>query len=391
MNNARKVCVVTGSRAEYGLLYWIMKEIAADPELELQVIATGMHLSPEFGQTYQQIEEDGFTIDAKVEMLLSSDTPVGIAKSLGLGVIGFADAFDRLKPDIIVVLGDRFEILAAAQAAMVIPVPMAHISGGDNGEATHDNITRHCLTKMAHLHFVTHERARQRVIQLGENPECVFDVGSLALDSLINAKLKSREELEKELGVILPSRYVVVTYHPTNLDPTPSRKEFREVLEALKKIQEDGYAVVFTMPNADNHGRHLRAMIDDFVKGAEQAYAFESFGTIRYLSVIKYASLVMGNSSSGIYESPLLRVPTVDIGNRQKGRPRGASVLHVSGNANEILCAARQALGSQFNYDDYPYGHEPAAPKIAKEIKLHSLCDLTYKRFFDLDVSNASK
>lgn len=391
MNNARKICVVTGSRAEYGLLSWLMKEIAADPELRLQVVAAGMHLSPEFGLTYRQIEEDGFTIDAKVEMLLSSDTPVGIAKSLGVGVIGFADAFDRLQPDIIVVLGDRFEILAAAQAAMVIPIPIAHIGGGDYGEATHDNITRHCVTKMAHLHFVTHKKAQDRVIQLGEDPSRVFNVGSLALDTLTNMSPMTIEELGKELDIVLPPRYVVVTYHPTNLDSTPTHMEFREVLEAVAELQKDGYGVIFTMPNADNHGRRLRTMIFDYVSNAKQAHAFESLGTARYINLIRHASLVIGNSSSGIYESPLLRVPTVDVGNRQKGRARGTSVLHASGDANEILRVVRQALGSRFNYDDYPYGSAPVAPKIAREIKSHPLRDLTYKKFFDMDVLNASK
>ena len=382
----RKICVVTGGRADYGLLYWLMKEVQSIAGLRLQVIATGSHLSPEFGSTWRAIVDDGFVIDATVEMLLSSDTPVGIAKSIGLGVIGFADALDRLKPDILVLLGDRFEILAAAQAAMVAAIPLAHIGGGDYGEATHDNITRHCITKMAHLHFVTHAAAHDRVIQLGERRDSVFDVGSLAVDGLKHLSLLSTEALQEQLDMDLSAPYVVVTYHPTNLEQADPGGEFRELLDALALLQGEGLSVIFTMPNADNHGRILRRMIDQYVESHRHAHAFESLGARRYLSLVNTARAVVGNSSSGIYEAPLYRTPTVDIGNRQRGRARGASVLTVEGKADAIFAAVKRCLAGGMSFDDYPYGNDCCAPAIARRLAEVSLDGIVYKQFCDIKV-----
>lgn len=384
MTARRRVCVVTGTRAEYGLLGWLMKQIASDPDLQLQVVVTGMHLSAEFGLTYRQIEADGFTIDAKVEMLLSSDSAVGIAKAIGLGVIGFADVLDRLKPDIVVVLGDRFEVLAAAQAAMVVPIVLAHIGGGDYGEATYDNLIRHAVTKMAHLHFVTHAAAANRVRQLGEDPATVFDVGSLAVDSVRNMQHVPRETLENDLNTRLPERFVLVTYHPTTIDLVDPVTEFREILKALEMLIRDGISAVFTMPNCDNNSRRIRSLIEDFHRKFPESPAFESLGQRRYLNVMRLSSLVLGNSSSGIYEAPLLSVPTLDIGNRQRGRARGRSVRWVPGSANEIYSAAKAAMFAELAFDDYPYGHKyPVAAEIARLLREAPLAGLTYKKFFD--------
>ncbi len=271
----RKICIVTGTRAEYGLLFLLMKHIQQDPGLTLQVIATGMHLSPEFGLTYREIENDGFTIDAKVEMLLSSDTPVGIAKSIGLGVIGFADALDHLRPDILILLGDRFEILAAAQAALVARIPVAHIAGGDTTEGAFDESIRHSITKMAHLHFVTNEDSARRVKQLGENPDHVHVVGNPGIDRILQMKLQTRAELEPSLGFTFRKKNLLITFHPATLDAASPEAQFQELLNALD-LQGDGTGLLFTKPNADTGGRKLMQMIDDYVASRPHAVAFTS-------------------------------------------------------------------------------------------------------------------
>ena len=301
--NKRKICVVTGSRAEYGLLYWLMRAIQIDEHLKLQIVVTGMHLSPEFGLTYRVIEEDGFTIDEKVEMLVSSDSCVGIAKSIGLGVIGFADAFYRLQPDILVILGDRYEIFAAAQAALVARIPIAHIAGGDITEGAVDEAIRHSISKMSHLHFVTNEASAKRVRQLGENPKYIFNVGSTGLDSIKNMKLLDKKELEAELDFRFKARNLLVTFHPVTLDEVPSVAQMRELLKALDGL-DDETGIIFTGANADSEGRQLNQMIIEFVKNHPNAKYFQSLGQLRYLSTISHVDAVVGNSSSGIYEVP---------------------------------------------------------------------------------------
>jgi len=299
----RKICVVTGSRAEYGLLYWLMKDIQADDQLELQIIATGMHLSPEFGLTYKVIEQDGFTINEKVEMLLSSDTPVGIAKSIGLGVIGFADSFARLNPHLVVLLGDRFETFAAAQAALVSRIPIAHIAGGDITEGAVDEAIRHSISKMSHLHFVTNELSAKRVRQLGENPDYIFNVGSPGLDNIRRLKLLNRRELEEKLNFCFRSKNLLVTFHPVTLDEMPSSKQMQELLNALSHLDGDT-GIIFTGSNADAEGRQLNQMIKKFVETHPNAVYYQSLGQLLYLSVVSQVDMVVGNSSSGIYEVP---------------------------------------------------------------------------------------
>lgn len=380
----RTICVVTGSRAEYGLLYWVLKEIQRAPDLQLQIVATGMHLSPEFGSTYRTIESDGFQIDAKVEMLLSSDTPVGIAKSIGLGTIGFADAFARLQPDMVLVLGDRYEIFAAAQAALVARLPIAHIAGGDVTEGAYDEAIRHGITKMAHLHFVTNSDAARRVRQLGENPEHIFAFGSPGIDFIKRAQLLDRDELAQQLGFQFRSKNLLVTFHPVTLDAQPASQQFRELLDALDALGEDT-GILFTLPNADNEGRALVRMIDDFVASRPHAKSYASLGQIRYLSAIAAVDAVVGNSSSGLYEVPSFGKPTVDIGDRQKGRLRAGSVIHCEPRADDIAKAIREALAKDCSGTVNPYGDGDSAEKIANI--LGSWPDpgkLLKKHFFDL-------
>jgi len=343
----RKICIVTGTRAEYGLLYWLMKEISDDDELELQIIATGMHLSPEFGLTYQQIEADGFSIDAKVEMLLSSDTPVGIAKSMGLGVIGFADALERLKPDILVVLGDRFEILAAAQAAMMTRVPITHIHGGETTEGAFDEQIRHAITKFAQWHFVAAEPYRQRVIQLGESPDRVFSVGSPGLDHLQYMDWLDHPTLERSLGMELRSPLFLVTYHPVTLDNQSPSIAMQELLAALDGFPEA--TVILTYPNADTGGRILIDQINRWVNQNQQrSKAFVSLGQQRYLSLMREVDVIIGNSSSGLIEAPALKKATVNIGDRQKGRLKAKSVIDTQECNQAIVAGIHQALSEEF-------------------------------------------
>lgn len=385
MSVRRRICVVTGSRAEYGLLYWLLKDIAADPELELQLVATGMHLSPEFGLTYKQIESDGFHIDAKVEMLLSADTSVAVTKSLGLGVIGFADALDRLSPDIVVVLGDRFEILAAAQAAMLERIPLAHIHGGETSEGAFDEGIRHAISKMAHWHFVAAEPYRQRVVQLGEAPQRVFNVGAPGLDHLRRTPLLSRHELEQSLGMRLGEPLLLVTYHPVTLGERAPEAAMEEVLAAL---QEFGDAfVVFTHPNADTGGRAVREAIERFVSdNTQRMRGFASLGQLRYLSLMRQADVIVGNSSSGLTEAPALKKATVNIGDRQKGRLKASSVIDVPEQRAEIVAGIRRALSPEFR-GQLPqtqsfYGCGDASAAIVRQLK--AALPAIRKPFFDI-------
>lgn len=378
----RKICVVTGTRAEYGLLYWLMKEIQADPELQLQLIVTGMHLSPEFGLTYQVIEQDGFHIDAKVEMLLSSDTPVGIAKSIGLGVIGFAEALDRLKPDMMVVLGDRYEILAAVQAALVARIPIAHIAGGDTTEGAIDEAIRHSISKMSHLHFVTNEQAANRVRQLGENPAHIFNVGSLGIDFISRMQLLNRRELEEQLNFTFLSRNILVTFHPVTLETNTAAQQFGELLAAFDKLGHE-VGIIFTKPNSDTDGRILIRMIDEYTKTHDNTKAFTSLGQLRYLSTIAQVDAVVGNSSSGLYEVPSFKKPTVNIGDRQKGRLQASSVISCNNHQQEIYDSIQRAFRLDCTKVQNPYSHGDTSTQILAVLK--SISDgtsLLKKRFY---------
>ena len=382
----RKVCVVTGSRAEYGLLRTLMRLIQGDQRLSLQIIVTGMHLSPEFGMTVCDFERDRFSPDEKVEMLLSSDTPVGIAKSIGLGVIGFADALERLKPDILVVLGDRFEIFAAVQAAYVARIPIAHLHGGETTEGAVDEGFRHAITKMSQLHFVAAAPYRDRVIQMGEDPGRVFLVGTPGLDLLSEIAFLSREELEGDLDISLPAPLFIVTYHPVTVEKN-SGERFRTVLDAITSFPEA--TVIFTLPNADSDGRAIIGDIKTFVSELpENRKAVASLGSQRYLSLMKYSDVVIGNSSSGLIEAPALGIPTVNIGDRQKGRLRGSSVIDCPEKTNAIIEAIRLALSPQFKdiarQTDCPYGGCGASRKIHELLASALLEKVITKKFFDI-------
>lgn len=381
----RKICVITGSRAEYGLLYWLMKEIQEDLDLELQIIATGMHLSPEFGLTYRVIEDDGFNINAKVEILLSSDTAVGVAKSLGLGVVGFAEAFDRLQPDILVLLGDRFDILAAAEAALIARIPIAHIGGGDTTEGSFDESIRHSITKMSHLHFVTSDVAARRVRQLGENPAYIYNLGSPGIDQIKRLKLLDREELETVLGFEFKEKNLLITFHPVTLDLQPTAEQFQQLLDALRKLGVE-VGLIFTKSNSDPEGRVINRMIDDFVMRYSNTSSHISMGQLLYLSVIAQVDAVVGNSSSGLYEVPSFKKPTVNIGDRQKGRVQATSVINCRPQFEAILRAISTALHIDCSETINPYGDGNASSGILKRIKqqMSNPQLLIKKRFFDL-------
>lgn len=387
MKDRRKICIVTGTRAEYGLLYWLMKEIENDEELELQIIVTGMHLSHEFGLTYKQIEEDGFKINSKVEMLLSSDTPVSIAKSVGLGVIGFADALENLKPDILVVLGDRFEILSVVQSAMIAGIPIAHIHGGEITEGAIDDSIRHAITKMSQLHFVAAEPYRQRVIQLGENPARVFNFGTPGLDNIKRLPLLDREQFQDSIDFSLGKINFLVTYHPVTLNKDSS-KAAEELLYAMDKYPEA--KIIITKANADAGGREINRIIDRYAfNQPDRVRAYETLGQVRYLSAIKHCDIVIGNSSSGIIEAPFFKKPTVNIGDRQKGRLRAKSVLDCRENGEEIFETIQKALSPEF-YDSLneiisPYGEGDTSSNIKETLKNTDIQSILIKKFHDIE------
>lgn len=363
----RKIAVFTGSRAEYGLLYWLMRDLHSNSRLQLQVIVSGMHLSPEFGETWKQIVEDGFYIDARVEMLLSSDTPVGIVKSIGIGTLGFADALDRLRPDMLVVLGDRYEALAVVQSALIMRIPVAHLHGGEITEGAYDDAIRHAITKMAYMHFVATESYRRRVIQMGEAPDRVFNVGALGIDHLQRGARLDIFQLRESLGFALRQPYMVVTYHPVTLMDEDPQGSFNALLDALDKFPEQ--QVIFTYPNADNGGRAIIPLLEAYAaRQPARVLAIPSLGFKRYLSAVSMASVVVGNSSSGIIEVPAFGIPTVNIGVRQQGRLAADSVLHCEPDAGAIGLALRLALSKGFTdacrKTVNPYGQGDAAKAI---------------------------
>ncbi|MEW5715667.1 UDP-N-acetylglucosamine 2-epimerase [Pseudomonas sp. SB113] len=366
------IAVFTGTRAEYGLLYWLMKDIKASEHLELQVIVSGMHLSPEFGDTWKDIEADGFAIDAKVEMLLSSDTDVGVVKSMGLGTLGFADALDRLRPDILVVLGDRFEALAIVQAALVMKIPVAHLHGGEITEGAYDDAIRHAITKMSYFHFVATERYRQRVIQMGESPDRVFNVGAVGLDHLLRSPRMGRDELSESLDFKLDSPFLLVTYHPVTMVEEDPKQSFGALLTALDQFPL--HKVILTYPNADNGGRAIIPLLEDYAqRNPERVKAIPSLGFRRYLSTVALADAVVGNSSSGIIEVPAFHVPTINIGARQAGRLAAGSVINCALDSRSIEDALRQALSAEFatvcKMAVNPYGAGNAAQSIVNVLE----------------------
>lgn len=385
MPEIHKVAVFTGTRAEYGLMYWLMKDIQNDPDLQLQLLVSGMHLSPEFGLTWQQIEKDGFSIDEKIEILLSSDSAVGTAKSMGLGVLGFADALTRLKPDLLVILGDRFEALAAAQTAMILRIPVFHLHGGEITEGAYDDAIRHAITKLSYLHGTSTLEYRNRVIQLGEDPARVENIGAVGLDHLKRGSFMTVKELAESLKFPLSKPYFLVTYHPVTLSNEPPADSFKALLEALDEFAD--HQVIITYPNADDGGRQIIPLLEEYArKHIDRVVAIPSLGQVRYLSAVKHAVAVIGNSSSGIIEVPAFDVPTVNIGDRQKGRLAAKSVLNCQAEKSDIINSIQQAVHRTYKIADEvidnPYGQGDASARIINMIK--SMQFIPNKTFYDL-------
>lgn len=384
----KKVCIVTGTRAEYGLMYWLIKFMSEDKDIDLQLVVTGMHLSPEFGLTYKEIEKAGFKIDKKIEMLMSSDTEVGILKSMGLAQIGFAEAFQELQPDLVVLLGDRFEIFSAASAAMISRIPVAHLHGGEATEGLIDEPIRHSITKMSHLHFTATETYRNRVIQMGENPDRVFNVGTPGLDNIYRLQLLNRADFEKSIDFELQKKNILITYHPVTLETKTSEKQFQELLEAVSDLEDT--TLIFTKPNSDTDGRIIIELIDEYVaKNPKKACAFQSLGQLRYLSALRHIDVVLGNSSSGLAEAPSFQVATIDIGDRQKGRIKAESVISCQPGKNSISKALEKAFSKNFKAQlknvKNPYGEGGASEKIIEIIKNFDYTDILKKKFYDIN------
>ncbi|RKF17807.1 UDP-N-acetylglucosamine 2-epimerase (hydrolyzing) [Alginatibacterium sediminis] len=383
---SKKIAVFTGTRAEYGLLFWLLKDIQNDPELQLQLLVTGMHLSPEFGATYQQIEADGFVIDERIEILLSSDSAVGIAKSMGLGVLGFSDALARLQPDVLVILGDRFEALAAAQTAMIMRIPIVHLHGGEITEGAYDDAIRHAITKLSYLHATSTEEYRKRVIQLGEDPNRVKNVGAVGLDHLSRANFLSINELSETLEFTLERDFFVVTYHPVTLGNEVPLDSFQSLLDALDDFPE--YQVIITYPNADDGGRSIIQLLEQYAhRNPKRVLAVASLGQVRYLSAVSHATAVIGNSSSGIIEVPSFNIPTVNIGERQKGRLAAKSVIDCNADREAIADAISVAVSKNYKASgsivENPYGKGDASSQIISMIK--ELDFTPSKQFYDLE------
>jgi len=390
----KRICVVTGTRAEYGLLRWVMAGLQAASGLDLQIIVTGAHLAPQFGLTYREIEADGFHIDCKVDMHLASDTSVGVTKSMAVALSGFADALDQLKPDLLVLLGDRYELLVAASAATIARIPIAHLHGGEITEGAFDDAIRHAITKMSHLHFVAAEPYRRRVIQMGEPPENVFNVGGLGIDALGKTELMGRAELEQSLDFCFGPRNLLVTFHPVTLEPGMAGRQMAELLMALDGLEETH--LIFTMPNADTESSKLFEMITDYVaRHPRTARAYTSLGHRRYLSCVAQVDGVVGNSSSGLLEVPTFKKGTVNIGNRQQGRLKADSVIDCRPEKESIEGAIRRLYEPDFQASlqqvRSPYGTAGASEKIVQVIESCDAGALLRKRFQDLEPMAASK
>lgn len=389
----RKIAVVTGSRAEYGLLYWIIKAVYGDPELHLQLIVTGMHLSAEFGFTVREIEADGFPIAAKVKMLSPSDTEKAIAASMGRGMMGFAKAYSILHPDIIVVLGDRFEIHAAVSAAVPFRIPVAHIHGGEATEGAFDEQLRHAITKMSHVHFAAAKEYKKKIIQMGEDPKRVFCFGAPGIDNIVKLNLLDRKRLSEELNIPRYEKIGIVTYHPVTLEKNTSARQISELLRAIERIKDIYW--VFTFPNADTGNRTIIKKITAFTSAhPEQSRLYFSLGTLKYLSLLKHSSVMVGNSSSGIIEAPSFKLPVVNIGDRQKGRVQAANVIDVKEyERKKISGAIERALSLKFvrllRGLKNPYGKGNVSEKIVSRLKRIPIdYKLIKKRFYEIKYSD---
>ena len=386
----RKICVYTSTRAEYGLLRGVLQEIKSELSLHLQILASGMHLSPEFGMTIQEIRADGFEPDETIEILLSSDTQTAICKSMGLAMIGYGEALQKMKPDIVLLLGDRFETFCMAAASQVCRVPLAHIHGGETTEGAIDEAFRHSITKMSHLHFASCEAYRQRIIQLGEAPDRVFNVGSLGVENIRRMSLMERNELAESIGFNLEKPYFLVTFHPVTLEKSTSEGQFQTLLGALDAFPE--YNVIFTKANADTDGRVINRLIDEYAeKRPDRCFAVTSLGVHRYLSAMKYATAVIGNSSSGIVEAPSFKISTINIGDRQKGRVRAESVIDCEHFAASIKAAIHVGISSKFQGAlkdaENPYEKAGTACEIVSAIAAFDPAGLLKKRFYNIPMA----
>lgn len=389
MSGKRKICVVTGTRAEYGIMSLLMKALQDDPRVELQIVATNMHLSPEFGLTYKEIEADGFMIEKKVEMLLSSDTHVGTVKSMGLASIGFADAFEELGPDLIVILGDRYEMLAAASASLIFGIPVAHLYGGEITEGAYDDSIRHAITKLSWLHFTSTDEYRRRVIQMGEYPDRVHWVGSLGSDNIEKENLMPLAELEESIGHKLGDKFILATYHPVTKEPGQAEYQINALLDALEPHLQN-HKVLFTLPNSDTDGRIIAQKIEQWAAlHKDEVTVVASLGRKRYYSALALCSTVVGNSSSGLAEVPAFRKPTLNIGNRQKGRTQGNTVINCKADTESISEGLRKVMSPEFA--DYvrekgynPYSKRDTLQEIHRILVETELPKNAFKQFYNI-------
>ena len=385
----RKICIVTGSRAEYGLLYWLIKEVEADKDLELQLIATGMHLSSKFGLTYKQIEKD-FKIDKKIDMHLSSDNSQGISMSMSIAQTSFSKTYNKLKPDIVVVLGDRYEIFSAVSSAMISRIPIAHLHGGEATEGVIDEAIRHCITKMSHLHFTATKEYSKRVIQLGEQPNRVFNVGGAGIENIKRLKLLTRKEFEKSTNFKFNKKNILVTYHPVTLENNTSKKHFQELLDSIDELEDTN--IIFTKANSDVDGKIINQMINQYTKkNLKNSIGVASLGQLKYLSALQYMDFIIGNSSSGLLEAPSFKIGTINIGDRQNGRLKAESVIDCSPNKKNIKKAIKKIYSNKFQkiLKDVknPYDNGFVSKKITKVLKIVKLDKILNKNFFDIKVS----
>ncbi len=384
----KKICIITGTRAEYGLLKPLMHKIQDSPNFELQIIVTGMHLMPQFGNTYLQIEADGFSINEKVDLRQINDSKIAVSNAVGEGIKGVTTSLSKLKPDLFIVLGDRFEAFAAATAAFILNIPIAHISGGDVTEGAIDDGFRHAISKFSLLHFVSTETYRKRVVQLGEAPERVFNVGSTGVDNALNLNLLQKNELSTQIDFDLSKPYFLVTFHPVTLDSIPSEIQFENLLLAFDKFLD--FNLIITYPNSDADGQKIIKLIDKYaLNNKTRVKVIANLGTLKYLSAIKYSSAVIGNSSSGIIEVPSFKVPTVNIGIRQKGRIKANSVIDCENTASEIINAIEKAVSPQFQKFcktiENIYGDGHATEKIMSILNNFDFEKTLQKKFFDLN------
>jgi len=366
--NKKKICVITGSRAEYGQLLWVLKGLENDNEIDLQLVVTGMHLSHEFGYTCNEIINDGFKITRKVEVILSSDSPSAISKSMGLSMISFSDVFDSLKPDLCLVLGDRFEIFSAVSSAHVFGIPIAHIAGGEITSGVIDDGFRHSISKMSNLHFTANISYSNRLIKMGEDKSSVFTTGMPGLDSVFKTNLLTKEQFEKSINFKLSENTFLITYHPLSLGNNDEKHNFQQILKALENFKDSKF--IFTFPNSDTYGRVIINLINEFVKNnSNNSIAFKSLGHLRYLSALKHVNLVLGNSSSGITEAPCFNTPTVNLGERQNGRLKAESIIDCDIVSLEIIKAIDVSLRRNTTSVINPYGKAGASDKIVDIIK----------------------